>query len=167
VHARCSVCALVREAWRRTKRTKEGGVRVYLGGPINGCTDAEAKGWRDELASKMKELGYEPVDPMRRDYRGRELEVGIVDQIVSGDLADIESCDATIFNCPKPSYGTAMEMFFSFRAGKRVIVVLPDDGAFPSPWVVAHSHAIVRGNAERALDLLHFIEPMVSNSEEP
>ena len=130
-------------------------MRVYLGGPINGCTDEEAHGWRDELAAALIDLGYEPVDPMRRDYRGREMEPGIANEIVKGDLEDINSCSILVFNCPKPSYGTAMEIFYGcYEALKRVIIVLPDDGREPSPWLVVHSHQIVRGSVMGVLDLL-------------
>lgn len=129
-------------------------MRVYLGGPINGCTDEEAHGWRDELKPLLEEMGHEWVDPMRRDYRGREMEPGVAAEIVRGDLLDIETCDAYIFNCPRPSYGTAMEIAYAARYrffNRKLIVVLPDDGREPSPWLVFHSDVIVRGSAREAL----------------
>lgn len=126
-------------------------MRVYLGGPINGCTDEEAHGWRDELKPLLEAAGHEWVDPMRRDYRGREMEPGIAEEIVRGDLEDIDSCDVLLMACPKPSVGTSMETFYGFKAGKRVVVVVPDDGREPSPWLVVHSTAIVRGPATGAI----------------
>lgn len=126
-------------------------MRVYLGGPINGCTDEEAHGWRDDLKPLLVAAGHEWVDPMRRDYRGREMEPGIAEAIVAGDLEDIDSSDVLLMNCPKPSVGTSMEMFYGYERGKRIVVVVPDDGRWPSPWLVVHSHAIVRGSAREAL----------------
>lgn len=126
-------------------------MRVYLGGPINGCTDEEAHGWRDELKPLLEEIGHEWVDPMRRDYRGREMEPGIAGEIVRGDLEDIDSCDALIMNCPKPSVGTSMETFYAHERGKFIVAVIPDDDGQPSPWLVEHSSVIVRGSAKEAL----------------
>lgn len=128
-------------------------MRVYLGGPINGCTDEEANGWRDELKPLLEELGHEWVDPMSRDYRGREMEPGIAQLIVSGDIEDIELCDVLLMNCPKPSVGTSMEVFYGHQIGKRVICVVPE-GHTPSPWLVVHSDLIVEGSAKNALEEL-------------
>lgn len=129
-------------------------MKVYLGGPINGCTDEEAHGWRESLKPLLSSLGYEAVDPMDRDYRGREMEPGVAREIVQGDLADINACEVLIMNCPRPSFGTAMEVFYGYTAGKTVITVIPDDGKEPSPWLVEHSSVIVRGSAQEALRYL-------------
>lgn len=43
-------------------------MKVYLCGPINGCTDDQCKNWREAA----KQVLSDTVDPMRRDYRGRE-----------------------------------------------------------------------------------------------
>jgi hypothetical protein len=82
------------------------------------------------------------MDPMRRDYRGRELEQGIAAEIVSGDMGDLECCNLCLFNCPKPSVGTSMEIFYAHHVlGKRVYVVHPADKA-PSPWLIRFSDRI-------------------------
>lgn len=130
---------------------------VYLCGPINKCSDSEASDWRE---SAKKELtGFNLLDPMHRDYRGRELEPGIANEIVVGDKADYRRCHFILAYCPKPSVGTSMEIFDAYenrfcvwkpwtwlRKRVKVIVVHPDDK--PSPWLVAHSHKIVRSFAE-------------------
>jgi nucleoside 2-deoxyribosyltransferase len=113
-------------------------MKVYLGGPINGCTDEEANGWRDDVKSLLDTAGIEYLDPMRRDYRGRELEEGIAEKIVFGDKDDICECSVLLMNCPKPSYGTAMEILYGYQRGARVIAVLPE-GSTPSPWVLFHA----------------------------
>ena len=128
-------------------------MKVYLGGPINGCTDEEATGWRDELKPLIEAAGHEWVDPMVRDYRGREMEPGIAQEIVDGDIEDIDSCDLLLMNCPKPSVGTSMEVFYGYQQGKRVICVVPE-GHVPSPWLVVHSWLIVEGSAKNAMGWL-------------
>ena len=110
---------------------------VYLAGPINGCTDGEAKDWR-ALASTL--LDGNVSDPMARDYRGLEaLNIGA---IVEGDKDDIDRCRAVLAYCPTPSVGTAMEVYLSWAAGITVIVVVPE-GRPVSPWLTYHATAVV------------------------
>ena len=49
----------------------------------------------------VEELGWEPVDPMRRDFRGRTE--GNEAEIVEGDLEDIEACDAVLADFSEPT----------------------------------------------------------------
>lgn len=115
-------------------------MQTYLAGPINGCNDSECNDWR---AFAKEHLRCPTLDPMRRDYRGRELEPGIAREIVTGDIEDIRACTFFLANCPKPSFGTAMEILLAWQRCKRVVVILPPD-AIPSPWLICHSEAIVR-----------------------
>ena len=110
-------------------------MKVYLCGPINGCTDAEAKDWREAAKLRLPDT----LDPMRRDYRGKEDEN--VNEIVEGDIQDIIDSDVLLVNAPAASWGTAMEIHEAFRLKKVVIVVIPD-GARISPWLRYHSTKI-------------------------
>lgn len=126
-------------------------MKFYLGGPINGCTDEEAHGWREEVKTLLAEHGHTWLDPMDRDYRGREMEPGYAQMIVQGDKDDIYACDAVIANSPKPSYGTAMEIVYAYEMGVTVYVILPDDGKEPSPWIKFHCKEIYRGSVIEAV----------------
>lgn len=126
-------------------------MRVYLGGPINGCTDEEANGWRDDVKTGLDEREIDYLDPMDRDYRGREMEPGIAAEIVEGDKEDIAQCDVLLMNSPKPSKGTAMEILFGWLLHKRVIVVLPE-GTVPSPWEVYHATEIHYGSVVKVAE---------------
>lgn len=107
---------------------------VYLAGPINGCTDDEANNWRDVARAA---LGAENcLDPMRRDYRGREDES--VTEIVEGDKADIEASDIVIANCWQASPGTSMEILLAWEQHKPAYAVLPP-GSRVSPWYRYHA----------------------------
>jgi nucleoside 2-deoxyribosyltransferase len=110
--------------------------RIYLCGPINGCTDEECKDWREAVKAKWPDA----IDPMRRDYRGKEDES--VKQIVELDKIDIMNSDVVLVNYDKPSVGTSMEILYAFERGKFVVIVA-DHGARISPWLRYHSHAIV------------------------
>ena len=100
----------------------------------------------------MRALGWEPVDPMRRDFRGGTE--GHEREIVEGDLADIEACDAVLAAFTHPDEGTAMEAWHAHRLGKPVVVYT--GGAPPHPWTVyvaARIHADLEP-AIRALESL-------------
>lgn len=127
-------------------------MRVYLGGPINGCTDEEATGWREAVKPLLAAKGYEWLDPMVRDYRGREMEPGIAEEIVINDKADIRKCDVLLMSCPKPSVGTSMEIFHGFTRNKEIIAVIPR-GQTPSPWIVYHA-TVFHGTEVEAVEAL-------------
>ncbi len=120
---------------------------LYLCGPINGCTDAEAIDWRQHVKTLWPGA---TLDPMRRDYRGREAES--VNEIVELDKIDIAQCDALIVNYDKPSVGTSMEVFHAFNTGKGIVVVARPDASI-SPWLRYHSHAIVH-SFDEAVEVL-------------
>lgn len=111
-------------------------MKVYLCGGINGLTDGQAKDWREEARAL---INGECLDPMRRDYRGKEDES--VEEIYRGDLADIVACDVVLVNASRASWGTAMEMVYARLMGKRVIAVVPSGPI--SPWLRKHSDLIV------------------------
>lgn len=125
---------------------------VYLGGPINGCSDSEANDWRSEAKTLLEAAGHTWIDPMDRDYRGREMEPGIAAEIVENDKLDIDACDVMVMNCPKPSVGTSMEVFYGYLKGKNVIVIVPGDRE-PSPWIVYHANELVRDSVKEAVEL--------------
>jgi hypothetical protein len=123
---------------------------TYLAGPINGCTDNEAINWREVAKARLGDRYC--LDPMRRDYRGREDEC--VDEIVAGDLADIAASDVMLANCWQVSWGTAMEIFYASSVlDMLVYAVLPPD-ARVSPWLRHYAHVISR-DLNEAIDCIH------------
>jgi nucleoside 2-deoxyribosyltransferase len=105
--------------------------RLYLAGPINGCTDEECSTWRNKVIEALSDL-YEIHDPFVRDYRGFEKQS--YDEIVEQDLAELVECDAILANCFKPSAGTSGEIVYAYFFGLQVVSV-----ASASPWVMYHS----------------------------
>lgn len=113
---------------------------VYLCGPINGCTDSEAMDWREYAKAN---LSFDTLDPMRRDYRGRELDPGVAEEIVRNDEADLLASDFLLVWHPSPSTGTDMEIRAAkCEYGKTVCTVVPAS-ARVSPWLVVHSDIIL------------------------
>lgn len=124
-------------------------MRVYLAGPIQGCTDAECLDWRAE-AKRL--LAHEAVDPMDRDFRGRET--ANANEIVEGDKAAIDGCNALLVFHPRPSTGTDMETMYASDRGKVVVAVVPE-GAPLSPWLLYHADGGVYRTVERACAALN------------
>jgi nucleoside 2-deoxyribosyltransferase len=106
--------------------------RVYLAGP------PYADEYRRRASRLARELGWEPVDPMRRDFRGRTE--GREAEIVAGDLADIDACDAVLAAFTVADEGTAMEAWYAHSIGRRVVAYT--GGAPPHPWTVYVADAV-------------------------
>lgn len=111
-------------------------MKVYLCGPINGCTDEEASNWREAAKLRLPNT----LDPMKRDYRGKEAQD--YREIVQLDKLDIQKSDVLLVNYDKPSVGTSMEIFYAWQNDKPVIVVCRKDAVI-SPWLRYHATKIV------------------------
>lgn len=112
-------------------------MKIYLCGPILGCTDEQCKNWRDDV---KREFGEDwCIDPMQRDYRGRELEC--FTEIVELDKIDILMSDVVLVNYDKPSVGTSMEVLYAWMHHKIIYVVCKPDTTI-SPWLRYHSTRI-------------------------
>jgi nucleoside 2-deoxyribosyltransferase len=108
--------------------------RVYLAGP------PFADEYRSRASALAVAAGWEPVDPMRRDFRGGTE--GHEAEIVEGDLADIESCAAVLADFTAADEGTAMEAWYAHSRGVRVVVYT--GGTPPHPWTVYVAESVHR-----------------------
>lgn len=106
--------------------------RVYLAGP------PYADEYRRRAATLALAAGWEPVDPMRRDFRGATK--GREKEIVSGDLRDIDSCAAVLASFAAADEGTAMECWYAHSRG--IPVVAYTGGTPVHPWTVYVSTAV-------------------------
>ena len=125
---------------------------IYLCGPIQGCTDTESHGWRDRIQKDYPMYTY--LDPMVRDYRGREDDSFA--EIVELDKLDISESDILLVNWPgdKPSAGTSMEIIWGWLTDKLVVTVVNPKVKL-SPWIKYHSHAIFT-DWDEAMDFIFF-----------
>lgn len=112
---------------------------LYLCGAINGCSDTQAREWREVVKDALCGV-YTILDPMRRDYRGRE--VGCAGEIVEEDISDISTCDVVLVAADRPSWGTAMEVRIAHTELRKEVVTVCQSPS-PSPWLVHHSSIIV------------------------
>jgi nucleoside 2-deoxyribosyltransferase len=100
--------------------------RVYLAGP------PYADEYRRRAGRLVQRRGWEPVDPMRRDFRGRTE--GHEREIVERDLADIDQCQAVLADFTRADEGTAMEAWYAHTKEKPVVAYT--GGTPPHPWTV-------------------------------
>ena len=115
-------------------------MRVYLCGPINGCTDSEASDWREAVKTHFPSA----LDPMRRDYRGREQ--ANYREIVERDKRDIDQCDVVLVNflgSKVISQGTLVEIGYAKARGKTIVVVKEPNNVHNSVFVSETASAIV------------------------
>lgn len=123
-------------------------MKVYLCGPINGCTDEECKDWRELIKNSIGSDNC--VDPMNRDYRG--VEDVKYKEIVELDKLDVISCDVVLVNYVKPSVGTSMEILFAWSNHKRIILICRKEEKL-SPWLIYHCTEIVH-SLQDAINLI-------------
>jgi len=108
--------------------------RVYLAGP------PFAEEYRRRAVALAEAAGWEPVDPMRRDFRGRTE--GHEVEIVEGDLGDIDGCDAVLAAFTAPDEGTSMEAWYAHARGIPVVVYTGGTPAHPwTTYVAASVHS--------------------------
>jgi nucleoside 2-deoxyribosyltransferase len=124
---------------------------VYLAGAINGCSDEECMVWRAR-ARWLLEGQFDIYDPMDRDFRGREPLHA--DEIVSTDLHAIAACDFLLVNASRPSWGTAMEVIRAWDSGKGIVAFT--DAEAPSPWLMVHTHAILKSLEAAVVFVMNF-----------
>lgn len=122
-------------------------MKVYLAGPIAGRTDEDCISWR---AKATKLLGGQTLDPMTRDYRGREDQN--VKEIVELDKADVLASSHVLVWFDVPSVGTSMEVLYAWEHSIPVIIVCSPEVRI-SPWLTYHSVAIVH-SLEVACELI-------------
>lgn len=119
--------------------------RTYLCGPINGCSDDEARAWREYAKGKLK---TEVLDPMDRDCRDHDSS-----NVVRDDLTDIYLSNCLLVNRWRASDGTPMEMVYGYLWGKYIVVVVPDMLRV-SAWIKHHASDVVL-NIDTAITLIH------------
>lgn len=113
---------------------------IYLCGPMAGCNDKEATGWRNKVIIELLSF-YKILNPMVRDFRTGYNRTENESFIVEHDKRDVDAADILLAVPWKPSVGTSMEILYAWEKKKQVLLVLPD-AAGSSPWLTYHSHEI-------------------------
>lgn len=153
--------------------------RVYLAGPILGCTEGEAKDWRKFVDDQLRQANIVGVSPLRcepiigkRYGMGYENDpkFGVASAIAAKNMFDVRKCDFTLAYMPLPSpeqvaamradgrtwhqsYGTLEEIGWAKMADRPVILVT-DDPELANHPVVRACCGWVLDSLEDAIDVL-------------
>lgn len=113
--------------------------KIALEGPINKCTDAQAKDWREQAKAALGDV-FTFHDPMTFDCRGREAEMR--EALVRFDEVGMASSDYALVNAETPGWGTGIGIQFLHSLRRPIFAVCSSDK--PSPWLVDRATKIFR-----------------------
>jgi nucleoside 2-deoxyribosyltransferase len=111
----------------------------------------------------LQSKGFSIVDHMVREEEGMDYS-DIMDfrdkpdlsrKIVEYDLEYVKKADVIVVIANEPSYGTAIEVFFAKKSGKKVILLAKDP--VPTPWPINFSDYIVN-DEDQLIELLHQLQ---------
>jgi len=130
-----------------------GQMKIMVCGPIAGKGVDEIKLFQKVLI----ENGFQVVNQLKArmnysyidDFRNKKQ---LAKRIVVNDLKFIEKSDVIVAICNEPSFGTAIEIYYAKKLGKKVIVL--NEEAQPSPWPIAFADQIVKSKDELIKTLL-------------
>lgn len=113
---------------------------IYLAGAIFAQEDKDCKDWRKLAKLYLKDRGFEFLDPMQRDYRGRQEQ--FIDEICHWDIAEIDQSDILLVNSIIPSFGTGMEVFYAKVLRRKKVYSFVDLVTKTSPWIHKYSDKV-------------------------
>jgi len=122
--------------------------KIYLSGPILGCEKKRAKKWRLNIMSKLK-YKYDFIDPTTEMY---EVEADHFKEVVSFAEKGIEECDIVLAYIPFYSMGTSIEIYWAYKANKKIIAVLKNTNEM-SAFLKKYADIIFE-NLDEAYDFL-------------
>lgn len=99
---------------------------VYLAGPIDAVTRADAMGWRDQVSGILARQDIATYNPCAAFAGGSLLTADVIDKI---NRTAIQSCDAVLARMTEkaPSVGTPREIEFAVSLRKPVVVWADND----------------------------------------
>jgi nucleoside 2-deoxyribosyltransferase len=104
--------------------------KIYLAGPMLGCTPDQMSGWREEVKQRLG-MKCDFADPVLMEIGETEAH-----KLVTADLKAIKQADLVLAYCWKPSPGTAMELVYANRIYEVPVLSV---NLIESPWVKFHS----------------------------
>lgn len=114
---------------------------VYLAGPIAGCTEMEAKDWRQAAEKYLAYYDIRGISPLRCEpaiddrydmKQSNDPKFGTQRAIAAKNMFDVRQCTLVLAYLPKfmnarrPSYGTICEIAWAHALSKSVVLVTDD-----------------------------------------
>ena len=101
-----------------------------------------------EVQRALKEAGilvYDHISEENMDYSQIDDfrdKFNLAKTIVEHDLKYVDKCDVVVILADRPSFGTAMEMYYAYQKNKVIITYAANK--LPTPWPVYFSHYIAK-----------------------
>jgi len=127
-------------------------MKIYLSGPLSGCTDEEIYGWRTQVQGALSPLGYEFTNATLRIWDKVHSRQSY-EYIVESDKTEIDQCDILLVNYSKLTCGVAQEEIYAWERSKIVLLVYL--GAPQNPWMNYHCDKSFN-SLDEAIRLLQF-----------
>lgn len=126
---------------------------IYLCGPMEHVSIAEAAGWRKASTATLNLAGAYTLDPTRRVHSFRPEEMKSIFEL---DMRDIRESDLILVNLNDPKlakHGTAMEVFYASYVRRIPVVAFKESKEHIHPFF----ESLVtewRSTAEKACDTI-------------
>lgn len=135
-----------------TKRAKRGSVkfRVYLAGPLQGCSLVEAERWRRLLTEELAKHDIEGISPPAIDWYAEPSENRSPCQV---DLDTLRTCNVLYSYLTELSAGTIVEMYVA-KYQYQIPVVTRCRIVDPSPFIEFCTTASVKSRQEAIKELV-------------
>ena len=120
---------------------------VYLAGPIAGCTNGEARSWRNDASNFLRQFNLRGADPLRDESAptgkfskaedfANDSGVTLSRAIAGKNWLDVRMCDAMLAYVPlldRPTYGTIWEIGAFYALQKPIVLVSDNPAVFNHP----------------------------------
>ncbi len=130
-------------------------ITVYLSGPMY-LGREQATGWRDEVKEQILKwqqstanrsyVHFNVLDPCARWHEKGPALDDVGRYVIQMDKMEIVKSDVIIVNATNPGWGTPMEQYLAWEAGKMILAF--SDCEFPSIWAKYHSHQFFKTHVE-------------------
>lgn len=140
-------------------------MKVYLVGPISGCTYKEAAGWRSTVTKAIEFYGYSVFNPMTgKDHLKDEDKIILSyedhlmskgDHIFQADLHRVRHSDILFCNFQDLkgyTIGSFFELGYGYALNKAIIVVATDKMIVEHPFI--KNSALVAPSIDTGVEIL-------------
>jgi len=138
-------------------------MKIYLAGPITGCSYKGCTEWRGKVGVELETAGFEPYSPMRgkehlknrRNIKSTMQEGAILDNHAAfmRDKFDVTRSDIVLVNllgAERASIGTMMEIAWGNLLNKYVVVVM-ESGNIHNHLFVLESSSVIFCDLDEAI----------------
>jgi len=150
-------------------------MKVYLAGAITGQSEGSAKGWREAVTERLKDVGITGYSPMRgtayvsgtqglTEKEKTKFFGQNIDSIVGINVRDYNDCktsDAILVNllpATKVSIGTVMEIAWA-RAFQIPVVIVMNEENVHRHGMLMHGNIVVDNLDEGVASIIQLLKP--------